>query len=481
MNKYLILLSISCYLGGCSVPRPAALPTTELPDTWGQPPSQPATKLDADWWKLYNDVALDALVTEALEHNRDLALAAARVDEARALVGVADASLYPTVDLTAQTDRTRSSQVAPIPIPASALERTGYRAQLGVSYEIDFWGRLRGAGVAARADLLASEAGRDIVRIALVADVVRGYSNMRAFDDQLATTRRTLVLREDNLKLQRVRAQAGLTTDYQLRQFEAETAAVRAQLPALERALRAEELALATLVGRSPRAITTAAITRGAANEAFAPTLVPEGLPSDLLLRRPDIAQAEQRLAAAGARIHVLRMALFPRIALTGYLGSESRLLGDLLSGPSAIWQLAFAVAQPVFQAGRSKAEIAAAEARERQALAQYQKAVQDAFREVATALSAQTRSREVFDAESTRVTLLTDALRLARIRFDNGLVSQLEIIDAERNLLAAQLNRIEALRAQRVAVADLSRALGGGGGGGGSAGATNPRTVGRQ
>ena len=391
-------------------------------------------------------------------------------------MGVADAQLYPSVDLTAQTDRTRSSKVAPIPIPASALERTGYRVQLGVSYEIDFWGRLRGAGVAARADLLASEAGRDIVRISLIADVVRGYTNVRAFDDQLAATRRALVLREDNLKLQRVRAQAGLTTDYQLRQFEAEAAAVRAQLPALERALRAEELALATLVGRSPRAITNAAITRGPAGDAFSPAvvpvLVPEGLPSELLLRRPDIAQAEQRLAAAGARIHVLRTALFPRIALTGYLGSESRLLSDLLSGPSAIWQLAFALAQPVFQAGRSRAEIAAAEARERQAMAQYQKAVQDAFREVATALSAQTRSREVFEAETARVSLLTDALRLARIRFDNGLVSQLEIIDAERNLLAAQLNRIEALRAQRVAVADLSRALGGGWSGGSSSGA---------
>lgn len=463
MHKYLFLWSILCSLSACSIPRAPLPPATELPDSWGLPVTDTATKLNADWWKLYNDTALDALVKEALEHNRDLALAAARVDEARALAGVADASLFPSVDLTAQTDRTRSSQVAPIPIPASALERTGYRAQLGVSYEIDFWGRLRGAGVAARADLLASEAGRDIVRISLVADVVRGYTNVRAVDDQLAATRRVLVLREDNLKLQRARAQAGLTTDYQLRQFEAEAAAVRAQLPALERALRAEELALATLVGRSPRAITNAAITRGPSSDAFSPALVPEGLPSELLLRRPDIAQSEQRLAAAGARIHVLRTALYPRIALSGYLGSESRLLSDLLSGPSLIWQLAFAMAQPVFQAGRSKAEIAAAEARERQAMVQYQKTVQDAFREVATALSTQARSREVFEAESARVSLLTDALRLARIRFDNGLVSQLEIIDAERNLLAAQLNRIEALRAQRVAVADLSRALGGG------------------
>ena len=230
------------------------------------------------------------------------------------------------------------------------------------------------------------------------------------------------LLRDDSLKLQRVRAQAGLAGEYQLRQLQAEAAAARAQIPALERELQAEVLALATLVGRNPRAITNAAITRGAAQEMLAPAMVPEGLPSELLLRRPDIAQAEQRVIAAGARIQVLRAALYPRIALTGYLGSESRLLSDLLSGPSVIWQLAFALAQPVFQAGRSQAEVTAGEARERQALAQYQKTVQEAFREVATALSAQTRSREVFEAETARAQLLEDALKLARIRFDNGL-----------------------------------------------------------
>jgi multidrug efflux system outer membrane protein len=487
LRKHLFLLIIISGLTGCSsfpslsswnIWPPFAKPKSDLPAAWPaqqQAPATPAAAVQSQpqrepqsltvgerWWTLYNDAALDALVAEAFEHNRDLALAAARVEESRALARVADAQLYPSIDASAQSDRTRSSEVAPIPIPANALERSGHRLQLNVSYELDLWGRLRGAGNAARAEVLASEAARDTVRVALAADVTRGYFNLLALDEQVAVTRRTLTLREDNLKLQRVRNTAGLTNDFQLRQLEAELAAARAQLPALERSRTAEELTLAVLLGRSPRAIVEASVKRGLTNEAAPPPLAPEGLPSDLLLRRPDIAQAEQRLVAVNARIAAARAAMFPRIALTGYLGSESRVLSDLLSGPALIWQVAAGITQPIFQAGRLQGEVDAIKAREQQALAQYQKTVQEAFREVQQALSAQTRAREVFDAEAARVAALRDTLRLARIRFDNGLTSQLEMIDAERNLLTAELNRADALRARRVATADLVRALGG-------------------
>lgn len=463
--KYMILFSFLFSASGCTIWPGYQRPPSDLPAAWQGAQAQ-SLQIGERWWTLYSDTVLDALVAEAFAHNHDLALAAARVDEARALWQVADSQRYPSLDATAQRDRTRSSEVAPIPIPASALERNSYRATLNVSYELDFWGRLRGAGNAARADLLASEAARDTVRLALSADVVRSYFTLRALDQQIAVTQRSLVLREDNLKLQRVRAAAGLTSDYQLRQLEAEVQAARAQLPALERSRTTEELALAVLLGRSPRAITESTLARrddGSQAQQAPALLAPEGLPSDLLLRRPDIVQAEQRLIAANARIAVARAALFPRISLTGYLGSESRALSDLLSGPSLIWQLAFGLAQPIFQGGRLAGEVEAVKAREQQALAQYQKALQEAFREVQQALSAQTRAREIFDAETTRAVALRDTLRLARIRYDNGLTSQLEVIDAERNLLAADLNRVDALRAQRVAVADLTRALGGG------------------
>jgi multidrug efflux system outer membrane protein len=195
----------------------------------------------------------------------------------------------------------------------------------------------------------------------------------------------------------------------------------------------------------------------------LAAAVVPEGLPSDLLLRRPDVVESEQRLIAANARIGEARAQLFPRIGLTGYYGSESASLSDLFTGPAAIWQIAFGLAQPIFQGGRLLGEVDAVEARQRQALAGYQKTLQEAFREVRTALSTQSRAREAYEAEGTRVAALTEALRLARIRYQNGLLSQLEVIDAERNLLQAELNRIDALRVQRAAVADLVKARGGG------------------
>ena len=463
-HKYLFLFIFSLMFTGCSIWPAFERPKSELPAAWSGAPAQ-SLPVGERWWTLYGDSALDALVTEAFEHNRDLALAAARVDEARALSRVADAQLFPSIDASSVATRARSSAVSPIPLPASVpLVRNDHSVQLNVSYELDLWGRLRGAGNAARADLLATEAARETVRLALGADVVRGYFTLLALDEQVAVTRRTLALREDNLSLQRVRQTAGLIGDYQLRQLEAEVSAAQAQLPALERSRTSEELALAVLLGRSPRAITESAVKRGAATGAEAPAPVaPEGLPSDLLLRRPDIVQAEQRLSAANARIAVARASMFPRISLTGYLGSESGALRDLLSGPSLIWQLAFGLAQPIFQGGRLFGEIEAVKAREQQALAQYQKAVQEAFREVQQALSAQTRAREIFEAETARAIALRDALRLARIRYDNGLVSQLEVIDAERNLLTADLNRADALRARRVAAADLVRALGGG------------------
>src|SRR6185436_9799973 len=218
----------------------------------------------------------------------------------------------------------------------------------------------------------------------------------------------------------------GLINDLSLRQLEAEVAAAQSQLPALAANRTAQELALAVLAGRSPRAITEGAIARRAEQGEPQPPVVPEGLPSDLLLRRPDIVEAEQRLIAANARIAEARASLFPRIALTGYLGSESAALSNLFSGPATIWSLAFALAQPIFQGGRLFAEIEVVKAREHQAIAQYQKTLQETFREVRQALSTQQRAREVFDSESTRAVALREALRLSRIRYENGLISQI-------------------------------------------------------
>ena len=457
------LAAAAALIGGCALGPAYERPSAELPVQWQEPPPQGVKAPAARWWTMFGDPALDRLVEEALASNQDLALATARVDEARALSQIAESQRMPAVDATFERDRFRFSERAPIPIPSNAVESNSYRAKLNVAYEVDLWGRLRSASRAARAELLASEANRETIRIALATEVVRAYFALVAFDAQVEATRRSLALRGEGLDLQKVRSRAGLINEFTLRQLEAEVAAARAQLPALEANRTAQELALAVLLGRSPRAIMEGAVERRAAQGEPAAAVVPEGLPSDLLLRRPDVASAEQLLIANNARISEARAALFPRIGLTGYLGSESTALSDLFSGPAGIWSLGLALAQPIFQGGRLFAEVDAVKARERQAVAQYQKTLQEAFREVRQALHTQVKAREAFEAESARTVALEEALRLARIRYQNGLLSQLEVLDSERNLLQAELNRSDALRLQRAAVADLVRALGGG------------------
>jgi multidrug efflux system outer membrane protein len=458
MTRLLVLLLLS----GCAVQPRYERPAVELPAAWKE--SAPNPVKEGNWWRIYADPALEALVAEALARNTNLLVAAARVDEARSLLRQADSAFYPTVDADLGRARTLSSAASGLLPPGFPRELNNYQATLNVSYEVDLWGRLRATSKAARADLLANEAARDTVRITLASDVAKAYFALRSLDSQVAATRRTLSLREEGLKLQQRRFDGGVISEFDYRQLEAEVAAARAQLPPLERDREIQEAALAVLLGRSPKEIMEGGVPRGTDNNdpTQLPAVVPSGLPSELLLRRPDLVEAEQRLIAANARIAVARTQMFPSIQLTGYLGSEAQMLSSLFTGPAGIFQLAAAVAVPIFAGGRLEAQVGAAEAREKQAIAGYQGAIQNAFREVRAALAAQTRARESYEAEGARAAALASTLRLARLRYDNGLASQLDVIDAERNLLAAEIARYEALRAQRAAVADLFRALGG-------------------
>lgn len=451
-------------LAGCASRQPAyQAPEAELPAAWKEAAPAPRFAEDGRWWSIFNDASLNTLVQEALAENQDLVIAAARVDEARAILGEARSGLAPSVDARAGASRQRNSQRTAISPPGVPREFSSYRATVEVSYELDLFGRIRAGAEAARAELAASEAARDAVRLALAAEVAKSYFALRSLDEQVDLTKRTVQLREDSLALQRRRFQGGLISEYDLRQLEAEAAAVRAQLPPLERELEREQAALAVLLGRSPKAILGQDIVRTASFEEQPDAIVlPSGMPSELLLRRPDLVQAERQLAAANARIAAARAEMFPSIALTGALGAESASLSNLFAGGSGLWVLAAAAAQPIFAGGRLEARTEAARARERAALAQYRKAIQAAFSEVRTAIAAQRHSRETFDAESARAAALADTLRLARLRYDNGVASQLDVLDAERGLLAARFARIEALRSQRSAVADLFRALGG-------------------
>lgn len=441
-------------------------PENELPATWAAS-GELAAKGDK-WWAVYGDPALDRLVDEAFANNANLMVAAGRVEEARGVLGMTASDQLPQVTGSFGRSRTLSTNRGTFPLPPTVpREQNDYRATINVAYELDFWGRYRNASAAARADLLASEAARDTVRLSLAADIAQGYFALRSFDAQIATVRRLIGTRGESLEIQRKRLGLGDISDYDFRQREAELGAARAQLPPLERARAQQENALAVLLGRSPRAIYEGRIDAGrdadldVKTQAAAP-VVPTGVPSDLLLRRPDLIEAEQRMIASNARIGVARAMYFPDIALTGYLGSESVALTNLFTGPAGIWQLAIGLTQPIW-GGRVDAQVQQANARQQQALGNYQKTIQTAFKEVRDALSAQAAAREQFQAESERAAALRDALRLGRMRYDNGLASMLEVLDAERSLLAAEQNRIDALRAQRAAIADLFKSLGGG------------------
>ena len=461
---HMAALATVAFLAGCMNVGPDYVrPNADTPQQW--PGEYAKDPIPEQWWKTYGDPVLDSMVDEALSYNADLRLAIARVDEMRARLGISRADQYPGVSATGAAARNRSSQDSAAGVPAGVDPvNDNYRATLGVAYEIDFWGKYRRASEAARADLLGAQANREAVRLTLIADAVQAYFNLRALDAQLEVTKRTVSTRLASTALQRLRFEAGVASEFDLRQIEAQAAQAQALQPDIERRIAQQENALAVLLGRSPRLIVGQALDRGTAIDAItSPPAVPAGLPSDLLERRPDLRQAEQQLIASNARIGQAKAAYYPSISLSGFLGGESATLSNLFNAPARIWQFSASAAQTVFDAGRIGSQVDAAQARERQALAQYQLAIQNAFRETLDALIAQRKARETSEAEQRRAEALDRALTLAQLRYDNGVSSLLDVLDVERGLLDAEINRIEAKRAQLAATTDLFKALGGG------------------
>ena len=465
----LLPLAAALLLSGCAVGPDYLRPSFLLPSAWSKADAaapeaaQPAAKAGERWWSLYGDPVLDKLVEEALANNADAQVAAARVLEARAIAGTVDADRYPTLSAGFSGSRTKSTLLGSFPRPNS-LPRTqnDYRATLDASYEIDLWGKFRRASEAARADLFAAQSSRDAVQLSLTAGVAQQYFALLAADAQVKVAQRTAATRGETLTLFKQRLEVGALSEYDLRQAEAQEAAARSQLAALLRDRERAETALAVLLGRSPREVLEGTVTRGTPG-ALPPLTVPAGLPSDLLLRRPDLQAAEQQLIAANARIGVARAQYFPSIGLTASAGSESVVFSKLFTGPAGIFSFAASVTQPIWNGGRIGFGVDAAEARRDAALAQYKQAVANAFKDVRDALAAQTAARDALAAETTRATALEKALQAANQRFDAGIASRLDVLDVERNLLAAELARVDAERAQRAALADLFKALGGG------------------
>ena len=458
MRKSFLPMMLAALIAGCaSTPPPP--PTLDLPAaTAGD------LKLER-WWTAFGDPTLDKLVDEALAHNLDLAAAIARVEYGRAQVLLAQSDLYPTVDLSAGASRTRSTEVGSNPLPFGF---SPYATNLGVglqaSYELDLWGKYRTATAAAKQDLLATEFARETVRTMVEADTARFYFNLLAADIQLRLLIDTLKLRDESVALQKDRYQAGVIGEYDLRTAEAERAAVAGDIALARRIVVEFESALAVLLGRSPREVFAPTIGRDVelARVTSVPTM-PSGVPSDLLVRRPDIQRAEAQLAASNLRIDVAKADYFPAISLTGNYGTQAGALKNLFTGPSIAWGLAASLLQPLIGLKAIEANVDAQTARRNEVLINYIQAVQGAFRDAHDALSANDTTREALAAQSERSTKLREALELSTLRYSSGYSPYLEVLDAQRQLLQAQTLQIIAARNVRLSLIDFAKAVGGG------------------
>lgn len=464
-NHIILIVIVITLISGCTLGPDYQRPPLDLPNSWPASDSIRLTDETSEelWWRLYEDPALNALVNDGLSHNRDLRIAAERVNEARAQARIADTYLLPVVSANATADRTKSSLDGSFP-PPPGISRTSsnYRATLDVSYEIDLFGRYRRESESALARYLATASAQDAVRLSLIAQICEQYFRLLALDANHDVFLRTLESRNETVRLFKKRLDAGVIPSYVYHQANAEAAAVRAQLASVAQARAQQESALSVLIGRSPRAILTETLVRGTPSSP--PTLVvPSGIPSDLLLRRPDLQQAEQELVAANADIGAVRAQIFPRISLTGFIGGESTSLSDLFTGPAGIYQFATNLAQPIFTGGRNVYGVRAAKARQQQSLLRFENAVASAFRDVRDALAAYSATLEIANAEHARLDALKMAYREITKRYEGGVANRLEVLDTERQLLQAELSSLDAEQNQRIAVAGVFKALGGG------------------
>jgi len=433
-------------------------------------PEGAASLANRPWWDLYRDPALVALVDRALQENLDVKVAAARVEQARAAVLLARAPIFPAVDAIALGLR-QSSGGAPTPgasagaagAAAAAASASGatqfWEAGVAASWELDVWGKYRRATEAARAQLLASEMGRRAAVTSVVADVARAWIQLSALTEALQITRDSIASAEQSLALVRRLAAGGVQSEAEVRQAELQLLTFQVQLPSLERQRLQLEDALSVLLGRPPEGVPTPS---GSPDLVPGPE-IPAGLPSELLERRPDVAAAEQALVAANADVGVARAAFFPSISLTGLFGVVSGTLGDLLSRGRLGDEVTGSLSLPLFAGGANVANERIARARAKEAALEYRSTVLGALRDVADALAEAGKRREEVEGQRRRVTASKDAFGLVTERFQAGVASYLDVLDAQRSLYAARIDLSSAYAARQLGVVRLYQALGGG------------------
>jgi len=446
-------------LTGCMVGPKYKRPPVTVPDTYrGVAPeagSQAASLGDEKWWEVFQDPQLQGLIREALSQNYDVRIAATRVLQAQAVLGITRADQFPTITggALSSNERLPATRVTP------AFETSPSQVNLSLFWELDFWGKYRRATEAARANLLATEWGQKAVMSSLVSNVASAYFQLLELDSEMEISRSTLVSRKESLRLVEVRAKGGATSMLDVRQSELLVYTAAGTIPDLERRIEQQENLISVLLGKNP-----APVTRGKplVESATLPT-VPAGLPSSLLERRPDIQSSEQQLVAANARIGVAKAAYFPQITLTAVGGYQSSALTNLFTGPAGLWNVGGQLVQPIFTGGRIRSNVRLTEAQKQEEVLAYQQSIQQAFREVSDSLVAYRKNQEFRAQQELLTNSAQDATRLSDMRYRGGVTSYLEVLDSDTRYFDAQLGLAQAQLNERLALVQLYNALGGG------------------
>ena len=457
MRKPLLVTLLALLASGCMVGPDYVRPSVETPTAWRLSEEHARDLANTAWWEQFGDPVLNDLVSTALRENKDLLIAAARVEEFAGNYGIVSSGLFPQVGASA--DARRQRDISAVVIGAGGNEiYNSYNVVLNASWEIDIWGRIRRQTEAARAQLVASEEGRRGVVLSLVGSVAGAYINLRSLDRQLEIARTTARSRGESYEIFKLRFSGGIISLLELSQNQSQYEEALATIPPLEKAIAQQENGLSVLLGRNP-----GPIVRGKSIDQLTLPAIPAGLPSELLERRPDLRRTEQDLIAANALIGAAKAAYFPTISLTGLFGYSSTSLNNLFNSQNKVWSYGSPISMPIFTAGAIAGQVQAAEASQQQALFSYQKAIQEAFREVNDSLVNQQQTREQLKAQKRQVKALEQYAGTARLRYENGYTSFIEVLDAERSLFNVQLQYTQTEQGQFQAMVNLYLAMGGG------------------
>jgi multidrug efflux system outer membrane protein len=459
MRNVILVIMLALLGASCTVGPDYKRPAVDVPTGWRLSEKEAKDLAQTAWWAQFNDPILNNLITTALRENKDLMIAAARIEEYAGRYGIVRSGLFPQVGAAGQYTREQVTKTGDNrPATGYKTDTETYSAVLNAGWEIDLWGRIRRSSESAQAQLLATEEARRGVILSLVSSVASAYINLRDLDRQLEISTQTAQSRGASYNLFQERFKGGVISDLELSQNRSQYEEALASIPGLEKAVTQQENGLSVLLGRNP-----GPVLRGKTIDTLSLPAIVAGMPSDLLERRPDIRQAEQTLIAANAQIGVAKAAYFPTISLTGAFGSASGDLSDLFKGPSKVWQYSAPITMPIFTAGAIAGSVREAEAVQQQALISYQQTIQNAFREVDDALTNRAQTAKQLAAQKNQVDSLRQYAGIARMRYDNGYTDFLTVLDAERSLFNAELSYTQTQGELHLALINLYKAMGGG------------------